>query len=103
MPFFFIVPVWFLCVITGVMLCFFKRSRFLSLYLVLSSTGGAILSLVLSTFLLWLAPKLVSNEPRWGGPILIAAYLLSLAVGGVIGVAAGFVAAAKINRRLGWT
>jgi len=34
---------------------------------------------------------------------LIAAYLLSLAVGGVIGVAAGFVAAAKINRRLGWT
>ena len=98
MPFFFIVPIWFLCVITGVMLCFFKRSRFLSLYLVLTSTGGAILSLVLSTFLLWLASKLFSNEL-----ILIAAYLLSLAVGGVIGVAAGFVAAAKINRRLGWT
>ena len=103
MPFFFIVPIWFLCVITGVTLCFFKRSRFLSPYLVLSSTGGAILSLVLSTFLLWLAPKLFSNELRWGGLILIAAYLLSLAVGGVIGVAAGFVAAAKINRRLGWT
>jgi len=41
--------------LSGVMLCFFKRSRFLSLYLVLSSTAVAILSLVLSTFLLWLA------------------------------------------------
>jgi hypothetical protein len=103
MPFFFIVPVWLLCVLIGVLLCLFKRSRFLSLYLVLSSTGGTIVSLTLSTFLLWIAPKLFSKEHTWDGVILVAAYLASIAVGGVVGTAAGFIAAGKINQRLRWT
>jgi hypothetical protein len=78
MPFFFILPVWLLCVITGVLLFFFKRFRFLSVYL-------------------------VRNEQGWRGLTLIAAYLASIIVGGVVGAAAGFVAAAKMNRRLGGT
>jgi hypothetical protein len=103
MPFFFIVPIWLLCVVIGVVLCFFKRSRFLSLYLVLSSTGSAIVSLALSTFVLWTAPKLFAKEHTWEGLVLIAAYLGSIVLGAVVGAIVGFVAAGKINQRLRWT
>jgi hypothetical protein len=103
MPFFFIVPMWFLCVAIGILLCLFKRFRFLSLYLVLSSTGGAIASLGLSTLLLWIGPKLLSKEHGAKGLILLAAYLASIALGGLVGTAAGFIVAGKINERLRWT
>jgi hypothetical protein len=103
MPFFFILPMWFLCVLIGVVLCLFKRYRFLSLYLVLGSTGGAIASLALSTFLLWGAPKLLSQERAWEGLILIVAYLGSIVIGGVVGMIAGFMGAVKLNQRLRWT
>jgi hypothetical protein len=103
MPFFFIVPAWLLCVVIGVVLCLFRRSRFLSLYLVLGSTGGMIASLTLSTFLLWIAPKLFGKAPGGKGLILIVAYLASIGIGGVVGTTVGFIAAGKINRRFRWT
>jgi ABC-type antimicrobial peptide transport system permease subunit len=103
MPFFFIVPVWFLCVVVGLVLCLFKQSRFLSTYLILSSTGSTITSLALSTLLLWVAPKLLGPERTLVRLFLIAAYLASIAFGGLIGMIGGFVAARKINQRLGWT
>jgi hypothetical protein len=103
MPFFFILPIWLLCVVVGLALCFFKQFRFLSSYLVLSSTGGLILSFALSTFLLWLGPRFLSNASGWAGLILIAAYLAGIAIGGFVGIIAGLLAARRINKRLDWT
>ena len=95
MPFFFIVPIWLLCVAIGLALCFFRQFRFLSSYLVLSSTSGLILSLALSTFLLWIGPRFLSNASGWTGLILIAAYLAGIVIGGLVGIIAGFLVAPK--------
>jgi len=103
MPFFFIVPIWLLCVVVGLALCFFRQFRFLSSYVVLSSTGALILSFALSSFWLWFGPRLLSNASGWAGLILIAAYLAGIAIGALVGIIAGFLAARKINRRLHWT
>jgi hypothetical protein len=103
MPIFLIVPLWLLCVAVGSVLCLFKRSRFLSLYLVLGSTGGAIVSLALSTFVLWTAPKVFGTGHTWEGLVLITAYLGSIVLGSVVGAIVGFMAAGKINQRLRWT
>src|ERR1700704_3565403 len=102
MPFFFIVPIWLFCVVVGLALCFFRQFRFLSSYVVLGSTGGLILSFALSTFLLWIGPRLLSSASGWAGLILIAAYLGGIAIGGLVGIIAGFLTARKINQRL-WT
>jgi hypothetical protein len=74
---------------------FIKQSRFLSTYLILSSTGSTITSLALSTLLLWVTPKLLGTERTLVGLFLIAAYLASIAFGGLIGMIGGFVAARK--------
>jgi hypothetical protein len=102
-PFFLIVPVWLLFVVIGVSLCFFRQARFLSLYFILVSSTGTFLSLALSTLLLWLVPRLFGNMSPWARWIFIALYLASIAFGGLIGGLAGFVAARKVNQRLGWT
>jgi hypothetical protein len=52
---------------------------------------------------LWTAPKLFAKEHTWEGLVLIAAYLGSIVLGGVVGAIVGFVAARKINQRLCWT
>jgi hypothetical protein len=104
MPFFVIVPIWLFCVVVGLALCFFRQFRFLSSYVFLGSTGGLILSFALSTFLLWIGPRLISSSTSgWAGVILIVAYLAGIAIGGLVGIIAGFLTARKINQRLRWT
>ena len=103
MPFFLIVPIWLLCVVAGLGFCFSRQFRFLSFYLVLSSTGGVLLSFALSTLVLWIGPRLVSSASGWAKLILIAAYVAGIAIGGLVGMLAGFLIARKINQRLRWT
>jgi len=103
MPFFLIVPIWLLCVVAGLALCFSRQFRFLSFYLVLGSTGGLILAFALSTFVLRLGPRLVSSASGWVNLILIAVYIAGVAIGGLVGMLAGFLMARKINQRLRWT
>lgn len=104
MPFFFIVPVWIFCMVVGLLLCCFKRVRFLSAYLILSSTGGMVLSFTFSTFLLLIAPRLVRNtQSAWVGLMLIASYVAAIGFGGLLGVLGSFLAARKMNQWLRWT
>ena len=100
MPFFFIVPVWMLVVMVGVALLFSRRLRFLSSYLLLSSTLGLLLSFLMSLALLLIAGKVFGNTSvAW---IALLAYLAGMFVGGLIGIVAGLFVARKLNRRLGW-
>ena len=46
-------PLWFLCVVAGVVLFCFKNSRFLSSYVFLCPTVGIVLAFALSTLVLW--------------------------------------------------
>jgi hypothetical protein len=102
MVFFFVLPVWFLCVAGGVVLCCFKTSRFLASYFVLGSTGGIALALALSSLVLWAGPQLLKNTETWAKWVLIASYLADVVLGGIIGWVAGFVAARRVNRLLRW-
>ena len=100
MPFFFIVPLWILCVLTGVILLFFKRFRFLSMYLLLSSTGGLLASFLLSLALLFLTAKFVGGTSvAW---LALFAYLAGILLGGAVGIIAGTLLARRFNRRMGW-
>ncbi len=100
MPFFFIVPLWILCILAGVILLFFKRFRFLSMYVLLSSTGGLLASFLLSLALLFVAAKFVGGTPvAW---IALLAYLAGIFLGGAVGIIAGAVLAWRFNRRMGW-
>jgi hypothetical protein len=100
MPFFFIVPVWMLVVFVSVPLLFFRRLRFLSSYLVLSSTLGLLLSFLISLAFLLIAGKVFGNTSvAW---IAILAYLAGMLVGGVLGFVAGLLLARNFNRRVGW-
>jgi multisubunit Na+/H+ antiporter MnhE subunit len=102
MVFFLMVPVWFLFLAAGIVLCFFHRFRFLSLYFVLVSTGGILVALVLSTFVLWAGPRLLPNAASGARWILIASYFAGIALGGMTGMMAGFIAARSINRLIRW-
>jgi hypothetical protein len=103
MPFFLIVPAWLLCVLAGVVSVFFRRLRFVSLYLICVPTGGLFVSFVFSTLALLVGTRLFGNlRANWIGVVIILAYVAAFGAGGLLGVFAGFVAARKANRRLGW-
>ena len=102
MVFFLLLPLWFLCVLAGVVLCWFKNSRFLSSYFFLCPTVGMVVALALSTFVLWAAPRMLNSTDSWAKWVVVASYLVGIGLGGVIGGAAGFSAARRINRGLRW-
>ena len=102
MPFFFLLPLWFLSVVAGTVLYWFKTTRFLSFYFFLCSTGGIAVALVLSTLVLWAGPQMLRSTDSWAKLVLIASYLLGIGLGGVIGGVVGFSAARRINRLLHW-
>ena len=100
MPFFFIVPLWLLCLVAGGVLLFSKRLRVLSLYLVMGSTGGVIVSFLLSLGVLLLAGKFLGGT-RFAWVALIG-YLIGIVGGGTIGILGGGILARIVNRRVGW-
>jgi len=102
MVFFFLLPLWFLCVAAGVVLCCFKNSRFLSSYFFLCPTVGIVVALALSTLVLWAGPRMLNSTDPWAKWVVVASYVLSTGMGGVMGGVAGFSAARRINRLLRW-
>src|SRR5580765_8059265 len=99
MPFFFIVPLWLLLLISGVALLFSRRLRFLTPYIVLGSTAGLMCSVAFSTVVLLLLGKLLGGTSA--GWLAFVAYLMAIVVGGGVGVVAGLLLGQKVNRQLG--
>jgi hypothetical protein len=56
-----------------------------------------------STLALLLGTRLFGHlRANWIGVAIILAYVAAFGAGGLVGIFAGFVAARKANRRLGW-
>jgi hypothetical protein len=86
MPFFFIAPLWLLCVLSGIVLLFSAHSRRLGYFVIGVPTGATIGSFVLSISIFWLIPSfLIQSLGSWGGVALIAAYCVALGLGGFAG------------------
>jgi len=98
MPFFFIAPLWILCLLVGAVLFCFERLRGLSLYVLLTPTGFTVGSFLCSTLVLLVAgkwPKLFWHS----GLLALGGYLGALLAGGVIGAIGGLALAYKLNCR----
>ena len=101
MPFFFIVPLWFLLVVLSIPLFAVRRLRFLGMHVVMASTLAVLVSFALSTLILIAVPRLVPAF-RWNGVVLIALYVLSILGGGGAGLLLGILLGHKLNKRFGW-
>lgn len=99
MQLFFIVALWILCVAIGLLLGFFKQLRFLSSYLILCSTGGAVASFVLSVLAMMLLDKVLDKDSEWDGFIILGLYVAGIVTGVLIGIETGTWAARKLNKR----
>ena len=96
MPFFFIVPIWLVCLLAGAVLFSFARLRSLSLYVLLAPTGFTVFSFLSSTLVLLVAgrwPQVVGHS----GLILVGGYIGALLAGGAFGTVAGLALAYKLN------
>ena len=101
MPFFFLLPLWAFCVLVGIGMLFFARLRFLACYVLLGSTGGLLVSFLLSLALLFFVGKfLAGTKLAW---LAAVAYLTAIPAGGLVGIAVGGLLAHRLNRRLGWS
>jgi hypothetical protein len=99
MPFFLIVPAWIFCILVGIVLLCFKRFRRTAIYAINVSTAATVVSLLLSTAILFLVPRI--GLPRMGrlaGIALVAGYVLGIGVGALIGALAGFLMTRKLLR-----
>jgi hypothetical protein len=100
MPFFFIVPVWAVCVLIGVALMLTKRFRFLSTYFLFGSTVGLLLAFGFSTAILMFLGKILGgSNMAW---LALVAYILAIGVGELGGLALGLLFARTLNRRIKW-
>lgn len=97
MAFFFLVPVWLLFVLCGVVLLFVGRFRHVGVYAITVTTAALLCSLGVSTAVLYAGPRLVKGPPpSWYGVAVIGTYLVSIGVGGIAGAVGGFI----VTRRL---
>jgi hypothetical protein len=100
MPFFFIVPVWMLCVLSGIVLLCFQSLRRIGFYAISVSTTATLASFFLSTAILYLGPRIGTQwMGRWAGVVLTGAYLLAIGVGALVGALGGFVFTRKLLPR----
>jgi hypothetical protein len=98
--FFLIIPVWLVCVLIGTALACFQGLRRTGIYLIAVSTGGTLLSLLLSTAVLFLGPRIgFKHFGQWSGIALIGTYTLAIIAGGLIGSASGFLLTRKLLPR----
>lgn len=101
MPFFFILPVWIVCLIAGAALLCARSLRFLASYVLLGSTGFAIGSFAFSTLVLFIAGR----SPGFflhSGLLVMGSYIGAVFFGGVCGSLAGLILAWRINERVRW-
>lgn len=97
MPFFFIVPLWLLAVVAGVVMICIRRVRRVGVYVVATATCASLGSFVLSTAALMLGAQLydATSAPGWFAFFVLASYVLAIGLGGVAGAAAGLLIANK--------
>lgn len=96
MPFFFIVPIWFLLLIAGIVMVFIRNTRRLGIYVVVVPTMATLVAFLLSTAVLFAAPRLFSNPPTWLSVGVIVVYLAAILVGTLLGAVAGWFALRKV-------
>jgi len=91
MPFFFIVPVWLLCVGAGIILLYIRPLRRLGFFVITVPTGATLASFLLSTSVLFTFPSLsFPAHPQWTGIEVISCYLIALVLGAILGAAGAF-------------
>jgi hypothetical protein len=102
MPFI-LFPVWFLLIVLG-LVALVSRSRYLSTYLIFSSTFGFIGSTILSlgNLRILFVFGFHDRQSVVGAVVITVAYVGGILVGAVIGVVAGIRLARQLNDRLGW-
>ena len=89
--FFFVIPAWLICVLLGTALACAQGLRRTGIYLIAVSTGGTVVSLLLSTAALFIGPRIVLRQfGKWSGIAIVATYVLAILAGGFIGSASGF-------------
>jgi hypothetical protein len=98
--FFLIIPAWLISVLAGIALACFQGVRRTGIYLITVSTGGTLLSLLLSTAVLFLGPSIgFKHFGKWSGVALIGTYVLAVIAGGLIGSVSGFLLTRKLLPR----
>jgi len=69
----------------------------MGLYAINISTAATAISLLLSTTVLFLGPRVgMQGMGRWSGIVLIGAYVLAIGVGALIGALGGFFLTRKL-------
>ena len=87
-------------ILIGTTLACFQELRRKGIYLMALSTGGTLLSLLLSTAVLFLAPRMgFEHLGTWSGVALIGTYVLAIVAGAFIGSASAFLLALKLLPR----
>ncbi len=100
MAFFLIIPVWLLCLLSGTALACFQGLRRTGIYMIAVSTGGTLVSLLLSTAVLFLGPRIgFEHFGKWSGVALIGTYVFAIIAGGLIGSVFGFLLGRKLLPR----
>ena len=101
MPFFFIVPLWLVAVVVGAVMVCIRSARRAGIYVLTISTFGTTVSLVLSTAVLFVGPRVAASpQPGWFGLMVIVAYLAAIPIGGLTGAIAGFLITRKLLPRV---
>ena len=103
MPFFLIIAVWALCFGIGVLFLLFAQTRFLASYCIFCASSASLSALLISTSAILIGIHWANAFSRAHPFLLIGTYLVSIVLGGLIGLVPGFVAARWLNRKLGWS
>jgi len=97
-PFFFVLPMWLLAVIVGVVMVCLRVTRRTGVYVITMSTFATIASFVLAYGALLAGLWIAANTVDWFRFIALGAYLVAIPVGGLIGAIAGFLMTRKLLR-----
>jgi hypothetical protein len=97
MLFFFIIPIWLLFILAGIVLLFLPQHRRLGWYAIAGSTTATLASFFLSTAVLYFGAKVgASPTIKWFGLAVIGTYFFAIAVG----IALGGIAGVFLTRKL---
>jgi hypothetical protein len=100
MPFFFILPLWVLAVILGIVMLCIRSTRQAGVYILTVSTFATFASFVLSTAVLLVGAQTGTNAPGWSGLAVVAGYLAAIPIGGLAGAIVGLLMTRKVLAQL---